>query len=76
MAGVLELMLIELSEAKGTDYAIAWHKLKWYLRTKPEAQIIREIKMIEDTTLFGRLWSLGLTMPMQEAAMERWQELR
>jgi len=72
--------LEEYARKAWTTYGLehqSWiRRLRNYIKMTPEEQLIEEINRITDINLFRMLWEAGLSRPLQEAALRRYDELR
>lgn len=75
MAGTLERLALESLTAKLPDRWLTMQVLKDYVRRGPEDKIVRELGLVEDKRVFGKLLGAGLTQREQDAAAKRHKEL-
>lgn len=75
MPNRIEPMAQKALGTKGMFHHSMIQAIRTYIRTRPESEIIEEIRLISDAGVFNILWEVGLSQPLQDALSKQWLKL-
>lgn len=76
MSGKIEALALRAHETKGLPHHAAVRALRVFIKEAPASVLEAQILLIEDERAFHILLEAGLTSPLLDAALARWQALR
>jgi hypothetical protein len=72
----LEELCRRVHHSRGMFHKLALEALRDFLNTTPEERLIEMISTFSSKVLLRHLWEAGLTRPLQEAVLKRYEELK